>query len=257
MPPPEVGTRRAVGDRLPDQLAGVGVGAQQPHDVARHLADVVLVDRRCRRLASSCGRSSSGCRLDERDADRAVVGDVDGVRAHVLLAEHAAAVADAELPVVPRTGEQLAVELAGRQAVALVRAGVVEGVDAGRGVDHAQPAPVDLDQLHRADRELGEVADDHGWPGRRAGTSMLTSGTVRLQVSLKSSEPTRHVQAFRSPAVHDRRDRAPGRRRHIGAALLRDRGADPLRAQRRRATAATTPTSCAGSASSAPPSSSA
>ena len=113
-----------------------------------------------RRLASSCGRSDSGRRLDERDAERAVVGDVDGVGAHVLLTEHAAAVADAELPVVPRAGEQFAVELAGGQPVALVRAGVVEGVDAARRVHQAQPAPVDLDQLERADRNVGEVADD-------------------------------------------------------------------------------------------------
>ena len=42
--PAELGPRRAVGDRLPDQLARIGVGAQQPHDVARHLADVVLGD---------------------------------------------------------------------------------------------------------------------------------------------------------------------------------------------------------------------
>ena len=34
VPPPELGTRRAVADRLPHQLAGVGVGTQQPHDVA-------------------------------------------------------------------------------------------------------------------------------------------------------------------------------------------------------------------------------
>src|SRR5688572_25376525 len=64
----------------------------------------------------------------------------------------------------------------------------------------------------------------------RACTSMLMSRTVRLQVSLKSSDD--HIQTFRSPAVDDRRDRAPGGRRHIGAALLRDRGPDPLRAQR-------------------------
>ncbi|MEZ5294713.1 MAG: hypothetical protein R2697_00120 [Ilumatobacteraceae bacterium] len=34
VPPPELGARRTVGDRFPDQFAGVGVGAQQPDDVA-------------------------------------------------------------------------------------------------------------------------------------------------------------------------------------------------------------------------------
>jgi hypothetical protein len=33
-----------VGDRLPDQLAGVGVGLQQPHDVTGDLAGVVAFD---------------------------------------------------------------------------------------------------------------------------------------------------------------------------------------------------------------------
>ena len=44
MAPAELGARRAVGDGLPDQLARVGVGPQQPDDVARHLADVVALD---------------------------------------------------------------------------------------------------------------------------------------------------------------------------------------------------------------------
>ena len=45
---------------------------------------------------------------------------------HVLLAEEAPAVADTELPVVPLAREQLAVEAAGHEPVALVRARVVE-----------------------------------------------------------------------------------------------------------------------------------
>ena len=44
MPPPELGARRAVLHRLPDELAGIGIGLQQPHDVAADLTDVVVLD---------------------------------------------------------------------------------------------------------------------------------------------------------------------------------------------------------------------
>ena len=44
--PAELGARRAVGDGLPDQLARVGVGPQQPDDVPGDLAHVVVLDAR-------------------------------------------------------------------------------------------------------------------------------------------------------------------------------------------------------------------
>ena len=44
MAPAELRSRRAVGDRLPDEFTGVLARLQEPHDVARHLAGVVALD---------------------------------------------------------------------------------------------------------------------------------------------------------------------------------------------------------------------
>ena len=157
--PTELGPRRSVVDRLPHQLAGVGVGAQQAHHVARHLPDALVHDpvAQARHQARPLGARVGAAELD---AQRAVGAHLDGVGAHALLAEHALAGRHVELPVVPRAGQQVAGELALAQPVALVRARLVEGVHAGARA-HEQQAPValavgHLDQLHRRRLEVGQ-----------------------------------------------------------------------------------------------------
>ena len=159
MAPTELGPRRSVVDRLPHQLAGVGVGAQQAHHVARHLPDALVHDpvAQARHQAWPLGVRVGAAELD---AQRAVGAHFDGVGAHALLAEHALAGRHVELPVVPRAGQQVTGELALTQPVALVRAGLVEGVDAGARA-HEQQAPLavavgHLDQLHRRRLEVGQ-----------------------------------------------------------------------------------------------------
>ena len=116
----------------------------------------------------------------ELDAERAVVAHFDGVGAHALLAEHALAgrltsnfqLCHAQVSSSPSSSPW-------RQPVALVRAGLVEGVDAGavRTQAHSR-STVDLDQLHRADREIGEIADRRV---ARSLTSMVTSARYDLK----------------------------------------------------------------------------
>jgi hypothetical protein len=88
--------------------------------------------------------------------------DVDIVDGDALLPLHTRTVRDPELPVVPRAGEQLAVELALGEAVALVGAGVVDGVDTAGRAHEAHAMAVDLDHLHRTGGEVGEVGDGGG-----------------------------------------------------------------------------------------------
>ena len=132
---------------------GLVSARQQPDHVARHLPDVVVLD-----AAAEAGQQSGahlgGGRFVDRDGDRPVVADGDRVGAHVLLAEHARAVVDAELPVVPRARQQVTVERALRQAVPLVRAGVVQGVDAAGGAHQADAPTVHTGHAHRADRQI-------------------------------------------------------------------------------------------------------
>jgi len=153
--PSEVSTRRTVRDGFPHELARVSVGAQQAHDVARDLADEVALDpaaQACHELRTLGHRVG----IVQLDAQRAVVTHPHRVVAHVLLTENAGAVVDPELPVVPGTRQHVAVEDALRQAVALVRAGVVEGVHTVRRPHEAQPPPVRPDETHRP---VGEVVE--------------------------------------------------------------------------------------------------
>lgn len=185
VPPAELGARRAVGHGLPDQLAGVGTGLEEADDVAGDLAGVVAFDppaeagEQLRPLGGRIG-------LDERHRDRPVVADVDVVAAHVLLAEHARAVADAELPVVPGARQQVALQLALGEAVPLVRAGVIDGEDALARADEAQPSAVDADHLHRRDGEVVDVGHygrrAHGEHGRTS-TKVEVKGAVRHAVT--------------------------------------------------------------------------
>src|SRR5215213_8864511 len=68
---------------------------------------------------------------------------------------------------------------------------------------------------------------------------LLMPGTVRVQVSLKSSDHITFLLThfFRQSAttVQRRRDRSPRRRRHVGAAVLRSGGADRIGAHGGRA----------------------
>ena len=158
MSPAELGARGTVGDGLPDQFAGVGAGLQQSDDVACDLAGVVPVDSTAQ-ADERAGPDHFGIRACDRHPDVAGVVDIDSMNGHPLLALHARAIGDAELPVVPRAGEQVAVQLALGQAVALVRAGVVDGVDPTGRADEADTMAVDLDHAHRPVREIVEVGD--------------------------------------------------------------------------------------------------
>ena len=153
MAPAELGARRPVGDRLPDQLAGIRVGLQQADHVARDLPRVVVLD-----AAAEAGQQLRTQRRRigpvDRHPNRSVVGHVDVVHPHGFLTLHAHTVGHPELPVVPRARDEVAVELALREAVALVRTRVIDGVQAISRANQTHPMAVDLDHLHRADRQV-------------------------------------------------------------------------------------------------------
>ena len=138
----------------------------------------------CRRLASSCGRRSARIGPVDRHLHGAVVGDRDVVGLDPFLALHAGTIGDPELPVVPRAGDQVAVELALGQAVALVRTGVVDGVQAVAGADEAHAVAVDLDHLHGADGEVVEVKVG-GRVSRLRVASMSVHGKTSTMVEVK------------------------------------------------------------------------
>ena len=116
------------------------------------------------------GRSSAGSGSLIVTAERAVATDRHRMCPHVLLTEDARPVVDAELPVVPRAREQVAVERALGQPVALVWAGVVEGVDAVGRAHEAEAPAVDAGEPHRSDGQIlqlqAQVVVGHGC-GRR------------------------------------------------------------------------------------------
>ena len=115
-----------------------------------------------RRLASSRGPQLGRIGLDDGDRERAVGADRDRVGADVLLPEHTGAVVDTELPVVPGARQQVAVERALSQPVALVRAGVVEGEHAVGRADQAEPPAVDRGPS-ASTRSAGRRCGDPSW----------------------------------------------------------------------------------------------
>ena len=158
VPPSELGARRTVGDRLPDQLAGIGARLQQADRVAGDLAPVVALDA-APQTRDELRALLGGIGPPDGDRHAATVIDVDTVGLDVLLAEDARPVAHPELPVVPRTRDDVTVEVALRHAVPLVRAGVVDRVNATRRPHDADALPIDLDHLHRALAQIGEMGD--------------------------------------------------------------------------------------------------
>ena len=152
VPEPELGPGRPPGHRLPHQLRRVLVGPQQPDDVAADLAHVAVVDPSSQ-AGRETGPQTCGIRPGQSHPHLVAV-DPDLVADHVLLAERAAPVGHPEAPVVPLAGQLVAVEITGREPVALVWAGVVEGEDAVAGPHDAQPVAVDPCQSERADREV-------------------------------------------------------------------------------------------------------
>ena len=103
------------------------------------------------------GPSLGGVGSIDRHLHGAVVDDRDVVGLDPLLALHASTIGDPELPVVPGAGDQVAVEFALGQAVALVGTGVVDGVQAVASAHEAHAVAVDLDHLHGADGEVVDV----------------------------------------------------------------------------------------------------
>ena len=156
MAPAELGSWCAVGDRLPDQLARIGVGLQEPHDVSGDLAGVVPLDPASEageQLRSQLGR----VRSVDGDLHGAVGSHGHRMRPDRLLALDTGTVGHPELPVVPGAGEQVAVEFTLRQSVALVGAGVIEGVESVGGSHEADAVAVDLEHLHGADGDVVDV----------------------------------------------------------------------------------------------------
>ena len=97
------------------------------------------------------------------DLDLDVTGvDPHPVAGHVLFAEQTATGGHVELPVVPLAGHRVAGQRPGDEPIALVGAGVVEGVDTGRRSDQRQAVTADGDRLHGVDRQLVEPSNDGG-----------------------------------------------------------------------------------------------
>ena len=174
VPPAELGTRRAVGDRLPDQLARVGVGAAA---AARRRATSGRCSPWRSRAAGWRAAAVAARRVPGSTSETLIVPSsatsTACVRTSSSPSTHAT-VADPELPVVPRAGEQLAVELTGVRPYpscgqALSRAWTPLDVC----TRHSR-RPSTLTSFMRADRELGQIADDRGcpWTSQRSVTSM-------------------------------------------------------------------------------------
>ena len=101
--------------------------------------------------------------IDDVDEHLAVL-DTHRVCADVLLAEHALTVVDAELPVVPLTREQLAVQITLRQAVPLMRTRIVERMDTAGTAHEQDPMAIGVHELHRSRPQVIEPGDgvSHG-----------------------------------------------------------------------------------------------
>ncbi len=157
-----------MGDRLPDQLAGVGVGLEESDDVACDLARVLAFDP-LPQAGEQLRPALSGVGPVDRHLHGTVIGDRDVMGLDAFLALHADTIGDPELPVVPRAGEQVAVELALGEAVALVGTGVVDRVHAVAGAHEAHAVAIDLDHPHGADGEVVEVDVEFGLQIRAQG----------------------------------------------------------------------------------------
>ena len=168
VPDPPLLAWQGVLEADPGDVGGRGVVAQETNGVASDLTDVVRLDPAAKTGPESLTFFRSG-RFGDGDGDLAVV-DADGMAGHVLLAHHALAGVDPELPVVPLACQQLTLEGAGHEAVALVGAGVVEGMDTRGGADHRNTALADGGHPHLPDLEVVQRAHrDRGRAGAGAG----------------------------------------------------------------------------------------
>ena len=212
---------------------GSAARLQEADDVACDLARVLVGDpaaQACDQARSRCG----GVGPRDGDAHAAVGRHLDRMRLDAFLTLHAHAIGHPELPVVPGTGEQLAVELTLGQAVALVGTGMVDGVEAALGAHDAHSVPVDLDHAHGADRDVGLERSPVSWASVVTGSFVIVMLVVLMGVDGKTSTMV-EVKGSRTLSVGE--VAATCRRRHLGAALLRGERPDPQRTQRRRAPA--------------------
>jgi len=81
------------------------------------------------------------------------------VTSNCFLPHRGAAIGHTELPVVPLTCDEFALEIAGDQSVALMRAGVVEGMHSSLGSGQHHAMAIDFDHFHLADGHLGYHTD--------------------------------------------------------------------------------------------------
>lgn len=168
-----LGVDRVVAGGEGGDAHGIHPDVDEPRRVPRHAADLVVAQPELQAvpeagdLGARVGRGQ--VHLDDP------VHHADRPGAHVLVAEQAGAVPQVELEVVPDAGERLARDGALHQGVALVRAAVVDGVDAAV----VQPeeghllAP-EAQHARRSRRQIGQ--GERAGPGGRA----VLGGHVRL-----------------------------------------------------------------------------
>ena len=169
MPPSELGTRGTESDGFPNQFTGIGAGLEQPNHIARDLPVVVALD--------SPAKADDQLRAEllwiwsiDLNTYASLLVDLDVMNADRFLAKNTCSVSDAELPVVPLTGDEFTVQLALGQPVTLMGACMVDGVDTTTGAGETDSVPVDFDHFHSAFRQVIETGDRIGLRGAIIGS---------------------------------------------------------------------------------------
>ena len=207
MGPPELHAIEGPVDGFAQRIEGIGTEPVQARKLARHaFVGVVLAG-----LGEAC--EDPGAALGERrvrkvDPDLAAA-DLHRIGAQPLAAVEVPAAFEVELPVVPVAGQDAPlVEASLAQRIALVRAAVVAGEQATRGVEQRDLPPVLAEDepppvLERVEgSRKGPVAIDHERIRRRVSWSIARERRNGARRRASSPHPPERVHG---PAASDRR----------------------------------------------------
>ena len=153
-------SRQGVLEANPCDRFGHGVVGQETDRVAGDLADIVVLDTASQTRPETFSFLGGG-RLFDGHVHLTVL-DLHCVTRDVFFAHHTLASVDPEFPVVPLARDELSVQRARHQAVPLVGAGVVNGVNPGRGANHGNAALADLHHFHLTFTEVFDRAHHDG-----------------------------------------------------------------------------------------------